>query len=35
MTNEEFEQKYAKYPIVLQKQDALVRVLERLGVQVY
>ena len=35
MTEKEFEEKYAAWPIVLQKQKALVKILERNGITVY
>ena len=35
MTGQEFEEKYAEYPLVLQKQKALVKILEKNGVSVY
>lgn len=35
LTEEGFKAKYAEWPIVLQKQEALVKIFERNGVQVY
>ena len=35
MTREEFDEKYADYPVILQKRDALVRGLEANGMTVY
>ena len=35
MTEKEFEEKYAAWPIVLQKQKALVKIIERNGITVY
>ena len=35
MTEEAFKEKYAAWPIVLQKQEVLVEILEKNGVTVY